>query len=193
MINIQVSDSIKCGCEKSIFVSFPYDINLVNLIKSFPVRFWHPDVKQWELPYSSLKKLQCRLNAENYVLTNDFENSNFILPECFSFKTKPFKHQIEGIQYGMQYNTWLLGDEPGLGKTKTVIDLAIIKRLEFRYNHCLIICGVNSLKWNWVKEINTHSNEKAWVLGQREKSGKIDVASNQAKLDDIIKQKKVDK
>lgn len=186
MVKIQVSNSIKCGCEKSIFVSFPYDINLVNLVKSFPVRFWHSDIKKWELPYSSLQKLQCRLNDDNYDLTNDFENSNFILPSGFSFKTKPFKHQIEGIQYGMQFNTWLLGDEQGTGKSKTVIDLAAIKKLEFGYKHCLIICGVNSLKWNWVKEINTHSNEKAWVLGQREKAGKIDVASNQAKLDDVI-------
>lgn len=34
-------------------------------------------------------------------------------------------------------------------------------------DHCLIICGVNSLKLNWEKEINKFSNESCRVLGKR--------------------------
>lgn len=31
----------------------------------------------------------------------------------------------------------------------------------------LIVCGVNSLKYNWQSEISIHSDEKGWVLGTR--------------------------
>ena len=54
----------------------------------------------------------------------------------------------------------------------------------YGYKHCLIICGVNSLKWNWLNEIHTHSNETAHILGQRVKRGKLVVGGNKDKLDD---------
>jgi hypothetical protein len=33
------------------------------------------------------------------------------------FKTQPFDYQLEGIEYGLNHNNWLLLDAPGLGKT----------------------------------------------------------------------------
>ena len=57
----------------------------------------------------------------------------------------------------------------GLGKTKQVIDIAVIKKEQFQYQHCLIICGVNGLKWNWLSEIGIHSDEDAVILGSRNK------------------------
>jgi hypothetical protein len=47
--------------------------------------------------------------------------------------------------------------------TKQVIDLAVNRK--HMINHCLIVCGVNTLKWNWLEEIQTHSNESAKVIG----------------------------
>ena len=67
----------------------------------------------------------------------------------------------------MRYDRFLLGDEQGLGKTKQIIDLACIKKQQKQYKHCLIICGVNGLKWNWKAEVEKHSNEKAYILGTR--------------------------
>ena len=81
MIEIHISKPIKCNSEKAIFVSFPYDINIINLIRSFPVRYWHPDIKMWEMPHSFIDRLQDVLNAENYVITNDFQNSKFYHPD----------------------------------------------------------------------------------------------------------------
>ena len=40
----------------------------------------------------------------------------------------------------------------------------ILEKLEIPYEDK---GGVNGLKWNWVKEIHTHSNEEAHILGQR--------------------------
>ena len=103
----------------------------------------------------------------------------------FKFKTKPFQHQIDGFNYGLKSDKWLLGDEQGLGKTKQVIDIAVAKKLAKGYKHCLIICGVNGLKWNWVSEIHTHSDEDAYILGQRVKGHKVVIGSNEDKYADL--------
>ncbi len=70
-----------------------------------------------------------------------------------------------------------MGDEQGLGKTKQVIDIAVAKKMLNGYKHCLIICGVNGLKWNWCNEVRTHSNETPYILGQKIKKGKISIGS----------------
>ena len=103
------------------------------------------------------------------------------------YKTKPYEHQIEGFNYGLKNNRWLLGDEQGLGKTKQVIDIAVAHKNNHGYKRCLVICGVNGLKWNWKEEIAIHSNENSWILGQRKRKTKntIVIGSNQDKLDDL--------
>ena len=114
------------------------------------------------------------------------QKSEHITYDDFQFKTKPFQHQLEAFDYGLNNQKWLLGDEQGLGKTKTVIDIAVAKKELYGYKHCLIICGVNGLKWNWVNEIHTHSDEEAHILGQKtNKKGKTTIGSNKDKLSDL--------
>lgn len=72
------------------------------------------------------------------------------------------------------------------GKTKQVIDIAAARKLKYGYKHCLIVCGVNTLKWNWVNEIQVHSNEQGWILGQKMlKNGTIKIGSSKDKLNDL--------
>ena len=92
---------------------------------------------------------------------------------------------MDGLKYGLEHDKWLLGDEQGLGKTKQIIDLACIKKKENGYKHCLIICGVNGLKWNWQNEISIHSNETGYIIGQRLKNNKIIIGSNKDKAYDL--------
>lgn len=63
----------------------------------------------------------------------------------------------------------------GLGKTLQIITLARYKKLHRGLKHCLIICGVNSLKWNWQREVEKFcKDEKAIVLGTKVNSkGKV--------------------
>ena len=120
----------------------------------------------------------------NYKATE--QKKAFKLPKGFEFKTTPFNHQIEGFEYGLKHDKFLLGDEQGLGKTKQVIDIAVAKKLTKGYKHCLIICGVNGLKWNWQAEIATHSNESSWILGTKyNRKGKAVIGSNKDKLADL--------
>lgn len=190
MINLEIKKSDKCNGEYSVFASFPYDAKVIDVIRSFTSKYWHADKKVWEFPFKnfapfieSLPDYEFDITGDNFAM--EVPKKEFKIPDGFEFKTKPFEHQIEGFNYGLQYDRWLLGDEQGLGKTKQVIDIAVAKKLQRGYKHCLIICGVNGLKWNWVNEIHTHSNEEAYILGQRKRRDKIVIGSTLDKLTDL--------
>jgi SNF2 family DNA or RNA helicase len=87
---------------------------------------------------------------------------------------KPFEHQLEAINFGLDKEKWLLLDSMGLGKTNSIIWLAETLKRRGVIDHCFIICGVNSLKQNWKKEIAKFSTETAVVLGEyTTRTGKI--------------------
>lgn len=189
MINIRVDKANKVNGEWSLFVTFPYNQKIVDVVRTYPNRYWNKDNKEWELPFKCFKPFIDALPDFNFDIHGNWgafaEKKKVEMPVRFQFKTNPFQHQIEGFEYGLNNDRWLLGDEQGLGKTKQVIDIAVAKKLQKGYKHCLIICGVNGLKWNWVNEIHTHSNEDAWILGQRFKAGKTVIGSNADKLADL--------
>lgn len=189
MITIDIRKSISCRSDLSIYVSFPYNQDILDFIRNLPSRYWHPTEKEWEIPFdrlgfvvSKLDKYEIQIKADNEV-AETMQNKN--KPIDYSFKTEPFQHQVDGFNYGLTHDRWLLGDEQGLGKTKQVIDIAVAKKLQRGYQHCLIICGVNGLKWNWVNEVATHSNESAWIIGQKTTKNKTTIGSNAVKLKQI--------
>ena len=193
MINVRIAKAKKCYDVESafsVYITFDYDQRIVDTVKSLPQRFYNADKKEWEAPLPALKTVVDNLPMFDFDITGPYINLTeekpiAKIPVDFKFKTEPFKHQIEGFEYGLANNRWLLGDEQGLGKTKQVIDIAVAKKLQKGYKHCLIICGVNGLKWNWVNEVHTHSDEDAWILGQRFKGRKISIGSTNDKLYDL--------
>lgn len=190
MIDIKVAKSNKCNGDYSIYLSFPYDTSLVELVRNQSERYWDKDNKTWEVPAKKLRELLPCFTKHQVNITGDFSAFEEVqkvanVPTEFQFKTKPYDHQIDGLNFGLTHDKWLLGDEQGLGKTKQVIDIAVAKKL-MGANRCLIICGVNGLKWNWQNEIRTHSNESGWILGQRKRrNGKIYIGSTKDKLEDL--------
>lgn len=190
MINITIKEAEKVNGDLSAFISFPYDAELVGIMRTQSSRFWHAATKEWEVPAKKLMALISQMGNREITLTGKYkaieEKKAIKLPKGFEFKTAPFDHQIEGFEYGLKYDKFLLGDEQGLGKTKQVIDIAVAKKLTKKYKHCLIICGVNGLKWNWQAEIGVHSNESSWILGTRYNGkGKAKVGSSKDKLADL--------
>ena len=188
MINIEIKQSERITGELSCFLSFPYDNELITIVRNQPTRWWNSDSKTWELPVRALPSLVEQFGNRTITITGDFtpKAENVQTPLNFQFKTKPFDHQLDGFNYGLKNDRFLLGDEQGLGKTKQAIDIACAKKQTRKYNHCLIICGVNGLKWNWKAEIKTHSNESGYILGERRmKNGKMKTASNADKLADL--------
>ena len=155
----------------SAFVSFEYDSNLVSIIKSMGTRVYIPDKKTWEIPESAVPMLMSRLRDYDVLLRGEMRHetpeSHAQLPSGFVFTTKPYKHQMEGVIYGLEHESFLLGDDQGLGKTKEIIDLAMCRKQTDGLKHCLIICGINGNKYNWADEVKIHSKEDSWILGTR--------------------------
>ena len=192
MININIKASEKLTNDFSAFISFDYDNLIVNTLRELPFKFYNKDTTTWEIPTDKVLTIISNLQGFEIELTGNLsllnpKPFNLDLPKGFEFKTNPFEHQKFGVQYGLQHDRWFLGDEQGLGKTKQVIDIAVIRKIEMGYKHCLIVCGVNTLKWNWLNEIHTHSNEDGWILGQKTtRKGTIRIGSTKDKLNDLI-------
>lgn len=169
MIRIQERQTVKCPGISSLFVSFDYNKYVVDEIKLLDTAYYHPNEKEWEIPLSSLSELLDRCCAYDELTLNLLPDSESqpIEYDLSPYKTEPFSHQLEGIQFGLNNDRWLLLDAPGLGKTLTLTYLA--KELKERrgLEHCLIICGLNTLKMNWKDEIEKHSDLSCRILGQR--------------------------
>jgi len=194
MIRIEIKQAYKVQGIKSLFITFPYDTKILNIIRGYMIKWWHPETKEWELAYKYLNDLKNDLKDYEIDIVNSYDNQfkqDFMQKECnyipkdYKFKIQPFKHQIEGIEYGLKYDKFLLGDEQGLGKTMQAISIACIKKKQKKYKHCLIICGVNGLKWNWKAEVEKHSNEQAYILGTRYRKNKEYIGTVQDRIYDL--------
>lgn len=195
MVTIKINEPVKLKpttlSKLSAFVSFDYDSNLVSIVKALGTRVYIPEHKCWEIPDSVVPTLINKLSEYDVTLTGTMhkeETAQVELPEGFTFTTDPYKHQIEGVMYGLENDAFLLGDDQGLGKTKQIIDLALCRKAKEGMKHCLIICGINGTKYNWADEVKIHSNESAWVLGNRytkRQPTKIVEGGTKEKLEDL--------
>lgn len=188
MIYITEKKTSKVPGITSVFVDFKYDPAIVEEIKSIPCKNFSKRTNLWEIPITYLSELIDKLCVYDDIklkLCNiTFEDD--IAYKLQTYKTKPFDYQIEGIQYGLNHDTWLLLDPPGLGKTLQLIYLAEELKKRDKLKHCLIICGINTLKTNWQKEILKHSKLDCKILGERtKKNGKKYIGSVQERLKDL--------
>lgn len=192
MIKIeQIQPSLKLPGLSSFTVTFDYDKRLVDTIKQVPNAIWHQKQSVWEIPLTSLSSAVTLLtnydDVEVKLLYDDVYDGDVIykLHED-SYKATLFKHQKEGIQYGLNHDRWLLLDAPGLGKTLQMIYLAEELKRKENIEHCFIICGINTLKHNWKNEINKFSNYECKILGERtNKKGKTKIGSVKDRLEDL--------
>lgn len=196
MIKIHIGEPDKLAnnilVKKSAFVSFDYNPDIVNYIKQMGTRVYNPDNHTWEMPINNIIGLCNKFENEEIKIEGIYEDLHkqefeIDIPKDFEFKTKPFAHQIDGVRFGLNKKRFLLGDDQGLGKTKQIIDFVGCLEKTATINKVLIICGVNSLKYNWQSEIGIHSDEKGWVLGTRfrKTTGKAYEGSTKDKLADL--------
>jgi len=181
MIHItEISPPKKISGLSSICVTFNYNQYIVDALKTIPTYYYHKKDNVWEFPVCYLNRLLDNLTFLDEItlsLLNTPESGEFHFgrqlnleplseTEKVSFKMKPFDHQLEAINFGLEHEKWLLLDSMGLGKTNSIIWLAETLKRRGIIDHCFIVCGVNSLKQNWKKEIAKFSTESAIVLGE---------------------------
>ena len=147
--------------------------------------------KVWEVPLTSLSSLINEFRTLDEIkltlLKDKTTKENPVIDiSKHKFKTKPFNYQIDGINFGVNHNNWLLLDAPGLGKTLQVCYIASELKKMQGLKHCLIICGVNTLKFNWKSEIEKHTNLSCRILGQKlNKKGNLIIGSVQDRVKDL--------
>lgn len=149
-----------------VLIEFKYNKTIVEKVKELPIKVYMPNEKCWWIPLHLLDNFIDSIRGFPYVIKQINLVKNEELAKTFKFKTTPFKHQIEGFEYGKNRERFLLGDEQGLGKTKQGIDIAVYKKLLYGFKHCLVIVGVKTLIYNWGGEIKLHSNEDFHILGE---------------------------
>ena len=67
MLYLRAGFSNKCNCNYSIFITFNYNPNYVNLVKSLPIRKWDATSKCWEIPLDSRVELLSLLFQYNIL------------------------------------------------------------------------------------------------------------------------------
>jgi SNF2 family DNA or RNA helicase len=196
MIKIHIGEPEKLSnnilIKKSAFVSFDYNPDIVSFIKQMRTRVYNPNNHTWEMPINNIIGLCNKFENQEIQISGIYEDLHkqefeIDIPKDFKFKTKPFAHQIDGVRFGLNKKKFLLCDDQGLGKTFQIINWVGCLEKTDTINKVLIICGVNSLKYNWQSEISIHSDEKGWVLGTRfrKTTGKAYEGSTKDKLDDL--------
>ena len=177
----------------SLFVKFDYDKNIVDTIKSISNGIYLKEEKVWEFPISSLSMLidiLCVFDDISLTIKQEEDEHESNEIELLNHKITPYDYQKEGIKFGLTHDKWLLLDACGLGKSLQAIYLAEELKKRKEIEHCLIICGINTLKMNWVNEIHKFTDLSVRILGQREikrgnRKGKIKIGTVEDRLNDL--------
>lgn len=196
-------------------IRFQYDAELVKLVKNVPGRRYVPEHKYWTIPVARLGFLYNQLHGTPYessfqVYSNEHISENASLdttneipdidlsgiPLYVQDGSHLFNHQLDFMKFAIDrqrrglHSGFILADEMGLGKTVSVMNLALYNRQFNGVKHCLVIACINSAKYNWVYDIQKHTNgqEVPYLLGSRKrKNGTIDMeGSSAAKLEDLM-------
>lgn len=170
MISVEEKVPSKIPGVTSLFITTPYNKDVIDVIKGCTPLNYDKKVNTWEMPITRLAKFLNGVKGIDDIrikLKKDEVIKEYPDIKLSHYKTKPYKYQEEGIQFGLKHPKWLLLDMPGLGKTLQLIYLAQELKKRDGIKHCLIVCGLNTLKANWEKEIAKHSNLSCRILGKR--------------------------
>lgn len=173
---------------------FRYNLDVIELVRNVPGRRWLKELKIWTIPRDKLGWLLTQLRGtpyENEIMLQSDEDINknatldptATIPDFDISKVhyyvkegcKPFAHQLDFMRYALHKQAngctsgFILADDQGLAKTNETLNLAMYNKHNHSFKHCLIVCCVNSAKYNWQKDIIDHTDglEQPYILGTR--------------------------
>ena len=196
-------------------ITFKYHPDIVNLVKQVPSRKWNPELKLWTIDEDKLGFLvnqfmgtkyesELMVNSEEHIGENATleETKQTEIPDIDVSKIhmyvkdggELYPHQIDFMKYSIdRYSRghksgFLLADQPGLGKSLEATNFALFGKEHYGFKHCLIICNVNSSKFNWYHDIKDHTNGEyvPYILGTRfKRDGSKKYCGSSEKFDDL--------
>ena len=181
MIEIIENVSQNLPNHTSLFIRIPIiNKSIMDNINQQQIFYYDKEKNIYEFPITRLYFLINLLIIYDdiYFIPYKEQSKSLVNIDDYKFKVKPYQYQLDGINYGLNHSGWLLLDDQGLGKTLQIIYLAEVLHKIEKLEHCLIICGVNGLKYNWANEISKFSNLSYMILGEHKtKSGKSIISS----------------
>ena len=194
-------------------IKFKYDLEVIEKIKNVPGRCWVPDRKIWTIPRDKLGFLikgfegtryenMLQITSDEHINENAKLDTTTYIPNIdisdvkFHVKAgaKPYKHQLDFMKYAIDRqnkgNTsgFMVCDDQGLAKTCESMNLALYNKDKYKYKHCLVICCINSSKYNWKQDIIDHTRGEyiPYILGDRiKRNGNIREGNSEEKLYDL--------
>ena len=86
MINIEQRNSKKCAGKTSLWVSFPFNQRIIDIVKTDNA-VWHKEPKEWELPLSALSYL---IDNLTYIDDNSSNLSSVVNSVLKSYMLRSF-------------------------------------------------------------------------------------------------------
>ena len=170
MIYIKEGKPRKVSGLTSFYINSGYNASVIECIKESPCFSYSKKENLWEIPSCELSRILDSLTFIDDIeltLMKEEKTCAPLLKPVLQYKTKPFEHQLEAITYSLNKDKWLLLDGAGLGKTLISIYSAEELRKQKGIEHCLIICGIATLRANWEKEIKKHSDLSYVTIGKK--------------------------
>jgi len=196
-------------------ITFPYDTGIINTLKNVPGRRWSPEAKMWTIPVDRLgffinefkgTKYEplVKIHSDENINQNEELGSTTKIPDIdissIPFYVKegatPYKHQLDFMKWAIDrqikgnMHGFICADEMGTGKSVMSTNLALYNKVQNKFKHCLVLCCINSAKFNWQDDIKQHTRgrEIPYVLGtrlRRDGSEKYENGSK-AKYEDLL-------
>lgn len=142
-----------------------------DLVRQLPNRRWNKTKDCWTAPliranasvildkftrYSSLEISDRALDKLREVASLNYVPSNLDkFPIDYKFKTSPFPHQLNALDFAWGRPQSAFFMEMGTGKTKTLIDLASARKIKGQINALIVFCPYG-IRQNWVGEFAVH-------------------------------------
>ena len=157
-------------CDNNVEVKFPYNTEVIALVKELDIRSFDWDKKVWKIGLTEVDKLQEMLVRYKHNVSFSASYSTAFLTDkpdiiIWTLEHKKikneypflFNYQVEDIVTALQRKEYLIGHEMGTGKT--VIALVYLKELLKKNSNLkgLIIVPV-SLIQTWLKENEKFTN-----------------------------------
>lgn len=161
-----------------VAISFPYDPDLVEIIKKLKSRSWDKESKNWLIPITpvDIEIAMATFKAQSCVLEVDpelralvekgktsyvesrAETSDLVIPT----KIELYEYQKAGVKWADDHDgRVLIADEPGLGKTCQA--LGYIKLRQEKALPALVICPA-IVRVHWYREVLNFTDLKPLLI-----------------------------
>ncbi|QOI69772.1 superfamily II DNA or RNA helicase [Acinetobacter phage DMU1] len=142
-----------------------------DVVRSLPNRRWLKSKECWQAP---LIRANAQVILDKFTRFSTFECSeraldklrevaslNFVpqnlekFPAWYKFKTNPFPHQLNALDFAWSRPQSAFFMEMGTGKSKTLIDLASARCMDDQINALIVFCPYG-IRGTWEHEFSVH-------------------------------------